>query len=366
MNMERMRSFLRKWFSLTRSERRGFIIVSLFLVFAIVLNVLSVRMDSDDSFDYAEISQKLDILQQLASDQVHESPRSLFQFDPNALSESDFESLDIPDRVKRNIISYRQKGGKFKKPDDLRKIYGMNDSLYELVFPFLTFQVREPKLIFRKENESSGKELFVFDPNTASMDTLRELGFSDFAADNLCRYISKGGVIRKKEDLLKIYGVDNDFFGKIAPYIALDSTKGFMKGKVEPSVIELNSADSTILVSIPGIGPTYASRIIRYRKLLGGYYNSEQLLEVYGVTEALFHRICPYLEIDTVRIEKKKINLAEYSDLRTHPYISNRQARLIVDSRSDRGPWGNINELKLDTIFSRPEFERVSHYLTLW
>ena len=51
------------------------------------------------------------------------------------------------------------------------------------------------------------------------------------------------------------------------------SSDKFPKG----TVVELNSADSTTLRRVPGIGPVFASRIVRFRSLLGGFYTVSQL-----------------------------------------------------------------------------------------
>lgn len=364
--MEKIRKAFREFFSLSRSEGIGFIIVSIFLLVAIVFNILSKQNIPNDSFDYTEVAQKLDSLQQVDQEPPPGATRSLFKFDPNTIEETAFKELDIPEKVKQNLMRYRQKGGKFKRPEDILRIYGMTDSLFQIVSPLLTFQDMESRDFFSDKKETVMPELFDFNPNKASEDTLKMLGFSDFAAVSLNRYISKGGVIREKADLLKIYGMSIELFDRISPFVVLNNGADHMMEKKEPQMIELNGADSAMLVSIPGIGPTYAARIIKYRKLLGGFYKMEQLTEVYGMTNELYSQISGYLKIDAHEIKKIEINLAEYSELRSHPYISPRQARMILDRRSAKGPLENPEELIQDTIFSKPEYERISHYLAVW
>lgn len=101
-------------------------------------------------------------------------------------------------------------------------------------------------------------------------------------------------------------------------------------------VVDLNTADSTTLMLLHGIGPVYASRIVRYRERLGGFVSSHQLLEVYGFTPSLLDHIAPHLTIDTTAIRRIDINTVTLKQLVRHPYIEYYQARDIVRLR-DRG-----------------------------
>jgi DNA uptake protein ComE-like DNA-binding protein len=366
MIMAKIRGLIRNYFSLTQSERRGFILVSLFLIIAIVSKVISGRIVPMESFDYSEVSGILEELRQAEQMTSPKIDRSFFLFDPNSIAEEAIDSLDIPERIKRNILKYRQSGGTYKKAEDLKKIYGMTDSLFALISPYIYFPAKPEKQDHIAQEERIETGLFFFDPNTTSVDSLKKLGFTDFAASNLRGYVSKGGIIRYKEDLSKIYGIEKEFFDKVYPYIKLPSLPVREEQNAVAAAVELNDADSSSLVAVPWIGPAFASRILRYRKLLGGFYSVEQIHEVYGMTDEVYARINPYLKADSHKIKMLKINLAEYTDLRAHPYISPRQARLIVDRRSSRGPWENIEELMTDTIFTVSEYKRISPYLIPW
>jgi competence protein ComEA len=88
-------------------------------------------------------------------------------------------------------------------------------------------------------------------------------------------------------------------------------------------IVELNSADSTALESLPGIGPSFASRILKYRKLLGGYVDVEQLKEVYGMPEETYEKIKPLCRVDASKVTKFPSELVWENPYKIyHPYLT--------------------------------------------
>ena len=98
-------------------------------------------------------------------------------------------------------------------------------------------------------------------------------------------------------------------------------------------VVELNSADTTRLKQLRGIGSGYAKMIVVYREKLGGFYKTEQLLEVYKFPDETYQKIKHQLSVDTTLIRKIQVNTATVKELKNHPYISYYQALSIVENR---------------------------------
>lgn len=96
--------------------------------------------------------------------------------------------------------------------------------------------------------------------------------------------------------------------------------------KLKPgATIDLNTADTTLLKRVPGIGSSFARRIVKYRELLGGYYVVEQLQEVYGMDRERYNAIYPYFTVGTaVRPLTLTIDSISY-----HPYLSWRHKRAL-------------------------------------
>jgi competence protein ComEA len=77
-------------------------------------------------------------------------------------------------------------------------------------------------------------------------------------------------------------------------------------------VVEVNSADSAGLTKIYGIGPAFASRIIKYRNRLGGFYSKEQLKEVYGLDAEKYAEVREQVRIDPAKVKKVNVNTAQF------------------------------------------------------
>jgi len=123
--------------------------------------------------------------------------------------------------------------------------------------------------------------------------------------------------------------------------------------------LSLNQSDSVLLEKLPGIGPVLASRIIRYRNKLGGFYHTSQLREVYGIDDSLFTFLEPLIEISQEENHLKKIDLntATLESLRQHPYLRWEKAKAIIRYREANGPFVSVGELEkiiaLDTATIR-------------
>lgn len=301
--------------------------------------------------------------------------RTLFEFDPNIISPERLDSLLIPGFIKKNLLSYRSAGGKFKRAADLGKIYGMNDSIFAAIQTYIKIPETEIK---KDETETSPPgTLFkgTFDPNSAGAEILSSFGFTKYQSSNLIKYREEGGFFSRPDDLLTIYGVDSTFFLRIKkniriakPTVRRQSNNKSVPPKeneVEPDLtIEINTADSIDLVKLRGIGQVFAGRILKYRDLLGGFYKKEQLLEVYNLTEDTYNKIKENIWVDTLKIKEIRINFADYSELLRHPYIKRNQVEAILDYRQNNGSFRNPSQIFQAGLIDSLTFSPLRPYIT--
>ena len=174
-------------------------------------------------------------------------------------------------------------------------------------------------------------ESFRFNPNTVSMEDLQRLGFSQKQAQAIDNYRQKGGRFRRPADFAKSYVVADSVYARLEKYIDIPK-------------LDLNRADSTALLDLPGIGPWFAGRIAGYRKALGGYNSLEQLLEIKNFDRERLDGIRDLIKLS--QPEPYPLWTLPEEELKKHPYISAPEAHSIVLYRNHHG---NV-ELTLDGL----------------
>jgi DNA uptake protein ComE-like DNA-binding protein len=138
------------------------------------------------------------------------------------------------------------------------------------------------------------------------------------------------------------------------------NTSRYVAKQKPDSLLDLNVVDSTELVRLPGIGPAYASKILRYREQLGGYFGLSQLKEISGLPDTLMK----WFKIgDTVPMKRVKVNSGTVAELRRHPYINFYQAKAIVEYRRERGDIKGPEQLSFMEEFTDRDLDRLLPYL---
>ena len=221
-----------------------------------------------------------------------------------------------------------------------------------------------------EEQNAEMLKRFPFDPNTASKNAMVKLGMEERIAARIVSFREKGGRFREKEDLLKIYGFDRMLYTSLAPYITIAKNEVPVRHFYKPAEeflpehpVEINSSDTADFERLKGIGPVLASRIVKYRILLGGYYSVDQLKEVYGISDSLFQTIRNNVTVDTALIRKISINEAGEDQLSRHPYIGRYTAKAIQAYIKSEGCIASMEELVKNNIIPANRKDKINAYL---
>jgi competence protein ComEA len=293
-----MRKFLREYFSFSRSELRVVVILSVLILASLLVRLIfpipdfqNYKLTAEDNMAIDSFIQSLEKItyekeKKYAKYKESEPLPAARNFNPNDVTASELESMGFPDFVGKNLLAYRNAGGKFNAKSDFKKLYGLTDSIYIQWEEYLEI------------------------PPQKERDTTRSLSFSK-------------------------------------------------------PIIDLNSADSSNLLIINGVGPYFAGKIMQYRKRLGGYIRFDQLMEIRGMDSIRLENIKKQVIIDTLYIVKININKANLKDLKLHPYISARLAESIMEYRKFAGSIKNVNELLENHIITELELAKLKSYITV-
>ncbi len=129
-------------------------------------------------------------------------------------------------------------------------------------------------------------------------------------------------------------------------------------------MIDINLADTSAWIALPGIGSKLASRIVNFREKLGGFYAINQVAETFGLADSTFQKIRSWLKLDQPQLRKININTATLEELKAHPYIRFTLARPIVAYRSEHGPFNRLEDLKKIAAVTEDAFQKMFPYLT--
>jgi DNA uptake protein ComE-like DNA-binding protein len=152
--------------------------------------------------------------------------------------------------------------------------------------------------------------------------------------------------------------------GAKTPAYNNEPTKAYVSNKLKPGVtIELNAADSAQLTTVRGIGASFAIRIIRYRNRIGGFYNKEQLKEVYELDSAKYAEIKDQLTVNPSAVIKVNINTISFASLRQSPYLSYKQASAIIEYRTQHGNYNSIDDMGNVAIIAPDVLHKIEPYI---
>lgn len=286
--------------------------------------------------------------------------------------------LWTPTLVKRVILPYFQ-------DDTLPYTIEQLDSTAALI-PSGPMQNDAPE--FREEANAGiptrQTRLFAFDPNTATLDQLQEVGIPRFLAYRIQNYLNKGGKFRKKEDLGKIYDFPPTLYQRLAPYVNLPEgntvattgtpstadvaraplpaeIKAYGKPAIAP--FDINTSDTAQLASLKGIGSKLSARIVKFRDGLGGFHSVDQYSEIFGLDSLALSELRRYARVQSSP-RKININSASADDLNRHPYFRNRKLNeIIIRYREQHGPFASPEAMKAIRVLDEATLRKITPYL---
>lgn len=213
---------------------------------------------------------------------------------------------------------------------------------------------------------------FPFNPNQLPSEQWSKMGLKDWQIKVIKKYEAKGGKFYKKEDFKRMFCISPSEYALLEPYISIpEQKKEYAEYKPEiretrkKVLVDLNTADSVTLLSLYGIGPSFAKRIIKYRNLLGGFHSKSQLLEVFGFDQDRLDKIADYCEVGLDGIKKINVNTIGTDELKKHPYFDYYTAKAIVDQRIILKKFTSMQQIKEIPLIHDELFAKIQNYLVI-
>ncbi|MFD2516189.1 ComEA family DNA-binding protein [Pontibacter locisalis] len=315
--MKRIRYWIRRYFAFSQREVNGFLWLISIMVLLTAAPFLFNRFYEPKLRDSSLTDrQTLDsLVAQLEAKQPDAPAReglytlsdNLQPFNPNQLTVEQWQALGLPKFMGQRILNYRNKVGDFTYKAELGKIYGLPDSVYQVLYPYILLPDERPSRYGRKQGVA-GTTVPTPRPEWAT---------------------------RPREKFV------------LAPF-------------------NINAADTTQLKQIRGIGSKLSARIIKYRNSLGGFTDISQLKEVYGLQPDVVDSLQKYTFVSkSIVLNKISLNTATADELKTHPYISSNVARAIVAFREQHGNYDRVEDVRQVKLVTSEIFEKLKPYLII-
>jgi len=230
--------------------------------------------------------------------------------------------------------------------------------------------------------KNSKGELFDFDPNTLDAAGWKRLGVREKTISTIQKFLAKGFTFRQPEDIKKVYGLSQKDAERFIPYIHISQKEASASGSFanrgnaanssdaftetrKTHIIDINTADTSEFISLPGIGNKLAARIVNFRQKLGGFSSVAQLGETYGIPDTTFQNIKTRLQCNHPDLKTININTADINELRAHPYFGWNIANAIINYRQQHGNYKAVEDIKKIDIITEELYNKLTPYLVI-
>ena len=298
-----MRKWINSYFNFTKAEFNG--ICTLFVVITLCIALPRIytwfRPDAPTKAEMQEIQAlnlegtiKNPAAQNNAYKTKAASPKiKLHPFDPNTLDQQGWQEFGLSPKQAGAIIKYRQKGGRFRKAEDLQKMYTIRPEIYQQLKPYVQIKDSISQVRFRtysttKANRAANTSaVVVYELNgldTMGMQAINGIGPT--FARRIYKYRERLGGFVRPEQLLEVFGINSAHYEQIRPQIKID------EGQVRK--ININTADFETLRQHPYLRYKQVNAIIEYRKQHGNYSSFADLKKVAILPAETVDKLVPY------------------------------------------------------------------------
>lgn len=296
-----MKKIVKDYFKFSKKE----LIAILTIFFIVIISILLPQfVQKPSSLQVEVLLDSTKWLSNIASEQddmftnqlstVHHVEPKRFYFDPNTLDEKGLLALGIRPKTVQTILKYRNKGGKFRQPEDLQKIYGLPSSLAKELIPYVRI-ANNTVAPLSKTNQSLS--IPIININSATVEEWNQLPkMYPGLSNRIVKYRTAIGGFKTIESIKKTYGLNDSIYAAILPYLTIE-TKASTNAS-SPSLININTASVSVLSNHPQIGKDIAEAIVYYRKKYGAFQSLEDLMKIVFITPEVYQKISPYLTVD--------------------------------------------------------------------
>lgn len=303
MVFQKIKSFLFNFFHFNKQERNGVFVLSVIIVILLAVRLIIPLLNNDaNTVQFITINSSVNSTTKEETQQIEGSPvvdgsqlkvsNERFVFNPNTITEEDAQKLGLSKKLSSTLINFRNKGGKFFKPEDLKKLYGLSPELYKELEPYIlipnsSHQFKKDTVYSTRPFEKKVYTKTLVEINTAdSLSIVYLKGIGPGFTKRIMKYRTMLGGFHSLNQLKEVYGMTDSTFVLLSSQIKIDEQS---ITKIPINVIDFNS-----LRKHPYFNFQSAQAIINFRFKHGKL--TEEDVKALGVfSEEKLRLILPYL-----------------------------------------------------------------------
>ena len=219
----------------------------------------------------------------------------LRMFDPNTIHYDSLLEMGIPRFIASNLTRYREAGGAFKSPEDLRKLYGMTDSLWSELRPWISLETHQEHKKVSDEAQNIGNRhnqaAVLMDLNKVDSVWLMDInGIGKVLSQRIIKYRNLLGGFHSMQQLSEVYHLPQEVIEVLSRRVYIDVTQTPL------NKLRINHLDYLQIAAHPYLNFVQAKAIVSYRIQHGSFEKPEDLKKVHLMDDSTYLRVCPYLD----------------------------------------------------------------------
>lgn len=309
--LNKIKQWLKSFFTLNKSVQRGILFLIILIIILIIINLLLPYFVTNKNTDFRKFKSDIEEFrksQQIIADSIRieqlqnrgelddvlaKQKLKPFPFNPNMLPVAAWAELGLSEKQIKTIKNYEAKGGKFRKKEDLKKMYCISEAEYNILESF----IRIPSEFKSKPSPSKRKPIvkkiryLTLEINSADSSAfVNSLNISPWIAKRVVNYRNILGGYSQAQQLKEVYGFDATFYNKIEKYVTVDTSL--------ITKININTSSFKEILRHPYVSYDITKEIVNQRKIEGPYASTTQLIELGILSESLFIKLKPYLSVN--------------------------------------------------------------------
>ena len=357
------------WYN--KSQRNGiFFLAILIIILQLVYYFIDFSSNKKINTHFKELiafQSKIDSLKQI---KIEQNKPKIYPFNPSFLTDYKGYKLGMTTTEIDKLLAYRKQGKYINSAKQFQQVTGISDSLLQAIRPYFKFldwiNTKKKNFKYSTDNSFTGNKT---DINQASITALQKVnGIGEKLSARIVKFRTSLGGFKNKEQLKKVYGLKPEVYQKILNHFYIKSNnitdKIYENTTNSFSTNDINTATKEDFMLINGIGEKLSTRILKYRKTLGGFYFKDQIEEVYGLNPEVISKIHNHFKIiNKPKINKVNINEASFKEILHLPYIDYKLTKKIFEYRDEFAEIQSLSELKKIDSFPMDKYDKIILYL---